>query len=149
MIIYIGADHRGFEKKKDLIKFLVASNIPVEDVGAFEYKETDDFNDPAIKVSQKVRKDHNAMGILICGSANGVAIQANRFKGIRAITASNNESVELGRAHTDANVLCLSAEFLSVEYMQHLIKTFLTTDFANEVRYIRRNNRLDEEVIDA
>ncbi len=143
-MIYIGADHRGFKKKNELFKYLTSKGISIEDVGAYSFNETDDYNDVAVTVARSVRREIDAKGILICGSAHGMVMQANRFKGIRAITSTTEDLVKLGREHNNANVLCLSADFLSDEEMKNLIKVFLTTKFITEPRYIRRNNRLDE-----
>ena len=144
MNIYIGADYRGFEKKEALTKFLVESGHSVEDVGAFEYKEGDDYNDPAVAVAKEVREDFGSIGVLICGSAHGVTIQANRFKGIRAAHCENPESAKLAREHDDANVLCLSAHFMNDETMETITEQFLNTNFTSLERRVRRINRLDE-----
>ena len=143
-MIYIGADHRGFEKKNELIKFLKAKNVDVKDAGAYSYDPDDDFNDPAVTVARSVRREHDSVGILLCGSSHGIAMQANRFKGVRAISATTEESAKLGREHNNANVLCLSADTLSQEEIENITKVFLTTKFSNIPRYIHRNNRLDE-----
>lgn len=143
-MIYLGADHRGFEKKAHIIKFLNDKGIKFEDLGSYKYDEKDDYNDPAIAVAKSVRKTIDNKGILICGSAHGVTMQANRFKGIRAITATNPELIKLGREHNDANILCLSADFLTDAEIENQIKTFFTTPFSGEARHIKRINRLDE-----
>lgn len=144
MEIFIGADYRGFERKNSLISFLTGKNYNVTDEGAFEYREGDDFNDPAVKVASSVRENPNSCGILICDSAHGVTMQANRFKGIRAAHCGNPESAKLAREHDDANVLCLSARFLNENEMQEIVNTFLETNFINFERRVRRINRLDE-----
>ncbi|MBQ1298399.1 RpiB/LacA/LacB family sugar-phosphate isomerase [Candidatus Saccharibacteria bacterium] len=144
MEIFIGADYRGFEKKQRLKDFLAQSGHEVTDEGAYEYVEGDDFNDPAIKVAKSVRENRGSIGILICDSAHGVTAQANRFKGIRAAHCSNSESAKLAREHDDANVLCLSAHFVSEEEMKEIVKTFIETSFTNLERRVRRINRLDE-----
>ena len=143
--IFIGADHRGFEKKNLLADFL-KQNYEVVDLGATSYQETDDYNDYAQNVAKSVLTNPGSKGILLCGSAHGISIQANRFKGIRAIVGFNTELAEIGRKHNDANVLCLSADFQDVEEMKNIANKFLSTDFLNEDRLARRNNRLDEEV---
>ena len=84
MEIFVGADYRGFEKKKGILVFLAGQGHDVTDEGAYEYNEGDDFNDPAIAVARAVRENRGSIGILVCDSAHGVTIQANRFKGIRA-----------------------------------------------------------------
>ena len=143
--IFIGADHRGFEKKNQLAEYLIQNGFEVVDLGADSYQETDDYNDFATKVSKSVRENLGSYGILLCGSAHGISIQANRFKGIRAIVGFNTGLAKIGREHNDANILCLSADFQELEEMKNIAKTFLNTEFLNEERLVRRNNRLDEE----
>lgn len=144
MKIYIGADYRGLESKNHLRDYLLTRGHEVVDDGAYEYNEGDDFNDPAIKVAQDVREDYGAMGILICDSAHGVTMQANRFKGVRAAHCENVESAVLAREHDDANILCLSAHFMDEAKMQEIANKFLETNFTNLERRVRRINRLDE-----
>ncbi len=143
-MIYIGADHRGFEKKNNIFKFLKNSGIEVKDVGAYNHDPEDDYNDFAVTVARNVRRERESFGILICGSGVGMSLQANRFKGVRALAATDKRIVELARGDNNINVLCLAADFLSEEQMQELIRVFLTTKFSNEPRYIHRNARLDE-----
>lgn len=144
MKIYIGADYRGLECKTKLRDYLLSVGHEVIDDGAYEYNEGDDFNDPAIKVAKDVREDYGSMGILICDSAHGVTMQANRFRGIRAAHCDNEESAILAREHDDANVLCLSAHFMDENKMQAIANAFLGTSFTNLERRVRRINRLDE-----
>ncbi len=144
MKVYLGADYRGFESKNRLRDYLLSCNYEVIDDGAYEYNEGDDFNDPAIDVAKDVRDDRGSMGILICDSAHGVTIQANRFKGIRAAHCDSQESAKLAREHDDANILCLSAHFMDENTMQEIAKTFLETGFLELERRVRRINRLDE-----
>lgn len=144
MNIYIGSDYRGFGKKQVLLDYLSNLNYTVNDMGAYEYVEGDDFNDPAIAVAKAVREDLGSKGILICDSAHGVTIQANRFKGIRAAHCDSIESAKLAREHDDANILCLSAHFVDDVKMEEIVKVFIETDFSNLERRIRRINRLDE-----
>lgn len=143
-MIFIGADHRGFIKKQELLNFFTEQNFEFSDLGAYVLAKNDDFNEPAIAVAKSVRKDPKSFGILICGSAHGMTIQANRFKGIRAITSTNPSLVRLGREHNNANILCLSADFLTLPQMQSLIKIFINTNFTPIPKYLRRINRLDE-----
>ena len=144
MQVFIGADYRGFEKKNLLAELLVSQNYEVKDVGAYEYAEGDDFNDPAIKVAKSIRENPTAKGILICDSAHGVTMQANRFKGVRAAHCDSVESAKLAREHDDANVLCLSAHFVNENLMKEIATTFLGTNFEPLERRVRRINRLDE-----
>lgn len=144
MKIFVGADYRGFETKKKLLELLASTDFEVIDVGAYEYNEGDDFNDPAIAVAKGVREEIGSKGILICNSAHGVTMQANRFKGIRAAHCNSAESAQLAREHDDANVLCLSAHFLNDELLNEIVKSFLNTEFSGLERRVRRINRLDE-----
>lgn len=144
MTVFVGADYRGFECKKSLLPFLAEKGYKVSDKGAYEYIEGDDFNDPAVAVAKEVRENPGSFGILICDSAHGVTAQANRFKGIRAAHCFSSESAKLAREHDDANVLCLSAHFLSDGEIQEIATTFLETVFQNLERRVRRINRLDE-----
>ena len=144
--IYVGADHRGFAKKNDLIDMIrdCHENVLVEDLGAEKLDPEDDFNDVAIAVAKAVRDDKYGTGVLICGSAHGVTMQANRFKGVRAINALTPESAEAGRADDYANVVCLSADTLSVDEMERIVKTFCHTQPKTEEKYQRRLHKLEE-----
>jgi ribose 5-phosphate isomerase B len=145
MEIFIGADYKGFESKNLLVQFLVNNGYSVTDEGAYEYNEGDDFNDPARKVAMSVRENEGARGILICDSAHGVTMQANRFNGVRAAHCGTTESAKLAREHDDANVLCMSAHFLNESEMKEITSTFLGTTFEPLERRVRRIKRLDEE----
>lgn len=144
MKLYVGADYRGFEKKQALLKQLADLDCEVEDLGTYEQNEGDDFNDPAIAVAKAVRENPGTMGVLICDSAHGVTMQANRFKGIRAAHCENAESATLAREHDDANILCLSAHFIDDDKMREITQAFICTAFTNLERRVRRINRLDE-----
>lgn len=147
--LFLGSDHRGFAEKQRLVSALTQTSLKdvyeIIDLGPTTLKPDDDFNDAAIAVAKAVRENPDSKGILICGSAHGIAIQANRFKGIRAICGYTAELVRLGRLHNDANVLCLSADFMDTAAIDRSVSMFLTASFLPEERYIRRNRRLDEE----
>lgn len=144
MKIFVGADYRGFGLKQQLLEFLATKDFTVFDEGTYAPHDSDDFNDPAITVARKVREDMDARGILICDSAHGMTMQANRFKGIRAAHCDTAESAVLAREHDDANVMCLSAHFLDKQTAEQVVEAFLATDFVPLERRIRRINRLDE-----
>ena len=150
MNIYIGADYRGFSLKQDLLRFLADFDRADEvvDFGTYSASDKDDYNDPAIAVARAVRDNPTSRGILICDSAHGMTIQANRFSGIRATHCDSPESAVLAREHDDANILCLSAHFLDTEAARRIVSAFLGTDFQPLERRVRRINRLDEEVFD-
>ncbi len=144
--IFIGSDYHGFEKKSVLIQHL-SEKLEIIDKGNFNNSQ-DDYNDPAIAVSKAIKEDPESFGILICGSAHGMCIQANRFKGIRAINALSEESARLGREHDDANIICLSSELTDLDLMKKIIEVFINTRFDPIERRIRRIKRLDEENYD-
>lgn len=147
--IYLGADHRGYERKNELKKLLANCHpgmVEVVDLSEAVPEAFDDFNDPAIAVGKKVRDDENAIGVLLCASAHGVTMQANRLKGVRAANIDSEESARLARNDDWANVVCLSAEQLTTPEMEKIVKTFCHTKYGQEGRYARRVKRLDEEV---
>ncbi len=145
--LYLGADHRGFEKKNELLPILSSchQNVHVEDLGPQDYDENDDYNDVAVAVAKAVLADAHSFGILVCGSAHGVTMQANRFKGIRAVNVSTEESTKHARTNDYANVICLSADYLSVDEMEKLIKTFCHTQPIQSENYARRAEKLDKD----
>ena len=147
MTVFIGADHRGFELKEKLLPLLTKAHdfVVVVDKGAEKLDNNDDYNDFAKEVAKEVAKDPEARGILICGSAHGVCMQANRFKGVRAINGVNDELVKMGREHNDANVLCLPADFIDETDAERMIHNFLHTKALQGEKYLRRNQKLDEE----
>lgn len=145
--LYLGSDHRGFGKKEELFPILrdCHENVIVEDLGPEEYDPEDDYNDAAIAVSKAVLADEHSFGILICGSAHGVTMQANRFKGIRAVNAATVESAQHARTNDYANVLCLSADYLDTNTMDDIIKAFCHAHPDPNPKYLRRAKRLDQE----
>lgn len=138
MNVYIGADHRGFELKEKLKMWLVSRKHEVVDCGNTVFDPLDDFPDFSFAVAQKVAGDAGSLGILICGSGGGVTIAANKVKGIRCVTASKVEDVTHNRAHDDANVLAVAANFTSEEEAKTLVSAFLETNFSGEEKYKRR-----------
>lgn len=146
--IYIGADHRGFDKKEALFPLLneCHENVVAEDLGADTLDPDDDFNDPAIAVARAVKNNPHSFGVLICGSAHGVCMQANRLPGARAIYAATPESAKIGREDDHANIVCLSADQTSVDDMEKIIKTFCHAHPKMDERYTRRVQKLDEPV---
>lgn len=144
MDIYIGSDYKGFHKKAYLKKYLTTLNYNIIDMGAHEYVEGDDFNDSAVAVAKAIQKNPHAIGILLCGSAHGVTMQANRFKHVRAAHCGSRKSAKLAREHDNANIICLSAELMTKINMQKIVTTFIKTEFKPYERRLRRIKRLDE-----
>lgn len=143
-MIYIGSDHRGYELKEKLKKWLDEFGYKWEDRGAFEYNKDDDYPDFAKAVAEKVAAEADARGILICGSGIGVAIAANKIQGIRAGTAMKPEQVKASVNDEDLNILSLSADYLSEDMAKEIVKTFLETKFSGEERHTRRINKIKD-----
>ena len=126
--IVIGSDHAGFEYKTEIIEFLRKINISIIDVGT-NSEASCDYPDYAHALAEKIENKEAEMGILLCGSANGVAMAANKHQAIRAALCWENEIASLARLHNDANVLCLPARYVSIESAFEMVNTFFTTDF--------------------
>lgn len=135
--IAIGSDHAGFEYKELLRDFLNSSKI--QDFGTYN-SDSADYPDFAHPVADAVESGEFQFGILVCGSANGVAITANKHQGIRAAICWNEEIAELARKHNNANVLCIPARFVSQDLAKAITKKFLTTEFEGG----RHANRVDK-----
>lgn len=147
--LYVAADHRGFEKKQQLVEILKNCHpglVQVKDLGPEKYDAEDDYNDAAIAVAKAVLGDEHSFGILLCGSAHGVTMQSNRFRGIRAVNADSVGSAKHARTNDYANVLCLSADYLELAELDEIIKAFCHTQPDPAEKYQRRAERLDEEV---
>jgi ribose 5-phosphate isomerase B len=146
MKIYIGADHNGFHLKADIIRYLTKAGYDVEDVGNKTFNEQDDFPLFASQVALQVlgSDDKDPRGILLCGGAQGMSMAANRFRGIRASVVWDETEAKMTRNDNDSNVLCLPARVLTDSKAYKIIDTWLDTPFAKTVRYMRRNQELDE-----
>jgi ribose 5-phosphate isomerase B len=124
--IAIGADHAGFEYKEILREFL--SEHEVKDFGTYS-PDSVDYPDFAHPVASAVENHEFDFGILVCGSANGVAITANKHQHIRAAICWENELASLARRHNNANIICIPERFVSADLAKQMTTTFLTTDF--------------------
>ncbi|HUH32685.1 MAG TPA: ribose 5-phosphate isomerase B [Daejeonella sp.] len=135
--IAIGADHAGFEYKQMLLEVL--KDNEVKDYGTYSANSVD-YPDFAHPVASAVENGEKDFGVLICGSANGVAMTANKHQGVRAAICWNEELAELARSHNNANVLCIPARFVSPELAKAIITKFLNTDFEGG----RHDNRVQK-----
>lgn len=124
--IAIGADHAGFEYKELLKDYL--ADYTVKDFGT-NSTDSADYPDFAHPVASAVEGGEFTLGILVCGSANGVAITANKHQGIRAAIAWKVEIAELSRQHNNANVLCVPARFVSTDEAKAIVQKFIDTEF--------------------
>ncbi len=136
-VVYIGADHAGFKLKQELKRFVAQQGYKVMDVGAFELDPKDDYPIYAYKTAKAVSQG-KGLGILVCGSAEGICIAANKVKGIRAVPVWTLRNARLSREHNDANILCLSGWELSLQSAKKIVKTWLETEFSGAERHKRR-----------
>lgn len=146
MKVYIGSDHNGFNLKKEFLKYLQRVGYDAVDNGSEKLDPNDDFPVFTQKVVHDMLQsdDPEPMGILICGSGQGMCMAANRFKGIRAALGYDMESVRSARNDDDANVLCLPAKTLQADETNVLVETFLNTKFAGASRFKRRIHEMDQ-----
>jgi ribose 5-phosphate isomerase B len=128
MIIHIGSDHAGFDMKAKVIAHLQSAGHEVIDHGTFS-ADSVDYPDFAHPVASAVEAVHNGRGILLCGSANGVCITANKHAGIRAALCWNPEIASLARQHNDANILGIPARFVDEKTALKMTDVFLGTNF--------------------
>lgn len=151
MKIYLGTDHAGFELKEKIKNFLLTEiKCEIEDCGAFEFNEQDDYPDFIFPVAEKVAKDWKNgaknLGIILGGSGQGEAMVANRVHGVRATVfcGGDEKIIKLSRQHNNANVLSLGARFITFEEAKKVIKLWLETDFSGEERHLRRIEKIDK-----
>ena len=140
MKIAIGSDHAGFEYKEELKKWLDKHGYEVMDFGAHN-ADSSDYADFAHPVASNVDEKNASVGVLVCGSANGVAITANKHQGIRAAICWNEELASLARRHNDANVLCIPARFITLDVAEKVLDTFLKGSFEGG-RHARRVGKI-------
>ena len=161
MLIYLGADHAGFELKENIKSFLARIGYKVHDEGAYQYEPDDDYPDYVKLVAIQVGSDPDSLGIIFGGSGQAEAITANRFKKVRAVvyygsvlpqqvvditgrtSASALEIIRLSREHNNANVLSIGARFVTKAEAEEAVKLWLDTPFTSDERHVRRLKKID------
>ena len=144
-MIYLAADHRGFKLKEEIKKYLLEQNFEVEDVGAFEYNQDDDYVDFSSVAAQKIAENPSLhKGIFVCGSGHGIDIVVNKFKGVRAALVFNAEVAVQSREHEDANVLVFASDWIEPEKAKDLATVWLGKSFGGAERNIRRLRKIEE-----
>ena len=141
MRVIIASDHAGFRMKEKVKEYLKRKKIKYEDLGTESLKSVD-YPDYAIKVAEKVIKNKNTRGILICGTGTGMAIAANKVKGIRAVAAYDAYSAKMSRIDNDTNVLGLRGRFFPFEKIKKIITLWLNTPFSGEKRHKKRIKKI-------
>ncbi len=139
MKLVIGGDHAGYALKQELISYLQDRGHEVDDKGPFS-TESVDYPDFSHLVAKEIEAGKAELGILICGSANGVAMAANKHQQIRAAITWTPEIAKLARTHNDANILCLPARFITEESAKEMVDVFLETKFEGG----RHQNRVNK-----
>jgi len=128
MKISIGGDHAGFEYKEAVLALLKKAGHQVTDFGPFDANSVD-YPDFAHPVGKSVDTGEADLGIVICGSGNGVCMVVNKYKNVRGALCWNKELTSLARTHNNANVLCIPARFVSLTMAKAMVKIFLNTNF--------------------
>ncbi len=141
MKVAIGCDHGGINLKPALIDYLEKKGIEYIDFGCYG-KESVDYNEYALAVSESVAKKECDLGILICGTGIGMSIMANKVKGIRCGHCHDVFSARMTREHNDANVLAFGERVIGVGLMLDIVEAFLTTPFSNGERHVNRVNKI-------
>ena len=146
MKIFIGSDHGGFEWKSKVFGYLSTHGYDVEDIGPKTLDPDDDYPQFAQRAVMKLlgSEDEDPRAILICRGGQGMAISANRFKGIRASLVWNNHEAKMTRLDNDSNVLCLPADHVDFKDVAEIIETWLSTDFSRAPRHVRRLREIDD-----
>ena len=151
-MIYIGADHGGYELKEKIKKWLSEWKLKYTDCGADTVDPEDDYPQFAFTVAEAVGREDDmtkswskrTKGILVCRSAGGMVIAANKVKDVRAIAVTDIKSAKHSREHNDANILGLSGDWMDEKQAKEIVKMWLDTEFFGEVRHKRRIDQIRE-----
>jgi ribose 5-phosphate isomerase B len=144
MRVHLGSDHAGFELKSALLTRLQELGYEPVDHGPHAFDAQDDYPPYVLAAAVAAASDPESRGIVIGGSGNGEAIAANKVRGVRAALAFSDETARLGREHNNANVLSLGGRMYPVTDALRFAEIFLSTDFTNEERHVRRLAMLDD-----
>ena len=139
-LIPIGADHAGFELKTKVIELLESKGYEVKDFGCYS-EDSIDYADFGHPVASMVEENTNMLGILICGSGNGINMTANKHQGVRSALCWKKELAQLAREHNNANIIALPARFITEEDALEMVDVFLSTSFEGG-RHERRVNKI-------
>lgn len=141
--VYVGADHAGFAMKESVKEHLALQGYVVEDLGAHALMPSDDYPEYAAKVAKAVKAHKGSFGVLSCGNAEGICLAANTFQGIRAGIGYSMKAAQTLRNDDDANIICVPGRLDIVDDPLEVVDVFLSTNFSNEERHIRRLEKLE------
>jgi ribose 5-phosphate isomerase B len=139
MMIPIACDHAGFKTKELIVKYLTDKGMEVKDYGCYS-EESIDYPDYAHPVATMVEENNGMLGILLCGSGNGINMTANKHQGVRSALCWTTEIAALARSHNDANIMAIPARFVSEKLALEMVDTFLSTPFEGG----RHQNRVNK-----
>lgn len=143
MTIYIAADHNGFEMKNQLRDWLTESGYAVEDLGPETFDKADDYPDYGIRVAREVAKSPDeSLGVLLCGSGVGMAVVADKVKGVRAGLIHDPEIARMARQDDNINTIALGASYISLKDAQAVIAAWLDSSFSGAERHVRRIGKI-------
>lgn len=150
-MIYLGADHGGYQLKEKVKHWLSSWEYEFEDLGAHEYNPDDDYTDFVQAVANKVSTEDDrskpwkerTKGILLCRSGGGMCIGANRFKNVRAVYVESAPAAKHARTDNDANIISLAGDWINDTAAQETLMSWLETDFSHEERHERRVQDLE------
>ncbi len=143
MKIVLGADHAGYGLKEEIKLVLQQEGIEFIDVGTLNGEESVDYPDYAEAVARKVASSDFDRGVIICGTGIGVAIAANKVKGVRAANCDNPVSAKFSREHNDANVLTMGSRIIGPEIAKEILRAWVRAQFEGG-RHARRVNKISE-----
>lgn len=138
MKVVIAADHAGYAYKNILVETLKEDQYEVSDLGAHSINTRDDYPDNAILAAEALLNGDADRAILVCGSAVGVSVAANKFKGIRAAVCHDTYSAHQAVEHDNANILCIGQRVIGISLAQDIVRSFLKASFSNKARHNRR-----------
>ncbi|QWC85897.1 ribose-5-phosphate isomerase [Nocardioidaceae bacterium] len=138
MRVHLGSDHAGLELKDHVAAWLREQGYDVVDHGPFVYDALDDYPVFCLRAAEGVAGDPGSLGVVVGGSGNGEQMAANKVDGVRAALVWSLETARLAREHNDANVISVGGRMHSIEEMTSFVGEFLTTDFSNDARHVRR-----------
>lgn len=136
----IGADHAGFELKKVVIKYLESNGYETEDFGCYS-EESIDYPDFGHPVASMVEENEGTLGVLICGSGNGINMTANKHQGVRSALSWKKEIAQLAREHNNANIIAIPARFVTEKEALEMVDVFFNTEFEGG-RHQRRVDKI-------
>ncbi len=141
-MLFIAADHAGYQLKEELKAYLIELGFEIKDLGNEQLDPSDDYPDFAYRLAQNILDSENSKGILICGTGQGVCIAANKVDGIRAALIHDEFTARTASEHLNANIVCFGGRVTDPETAKKLMKIWLETEFSGEERHERRLEKI-------